>query len=57
MDNDTNKKTCARCSKKDCARCVEEDGKSFCCQSCCDEYKKEKGGQKKEEPVNVCRFC
>ena len=67
MDNDTNKKTCARCSKKDCERCVEEDGKSFCCQTCCGEYKKEKEGQKsakggsafggKEEPVNVCRFC
>ncbi len=57
MDNDTNKKTCARCDKKDCAQCVQEDGKSFCCQACCDEYKKEKEGQKKEEPSNVCNFC
>ena len=57
MDNDTNKKTCARCSKKDCAQCIEEDGKSFCCQTCCGEYKKEEEGQKKEEPANVCRFC
>ncbi len=57
MDNDTNKKTCARCDKKDCAQCVQEDGKSFCCQACCDEYKKEKEGQKKEEPPNVCNFC
>jgi len=66
MDNDTNKKTCARCSKKDCAQCVEENGKSFCCQTCCGEYKKEKGEKSarggsasggKEEPVNVCRFC
>ena len=57
MDNDTNKKTCARCSKNDCAQCVEEDGKSFCCQTCCDEHKKEVAGQKKDEPVNVCRFC
>ena len=56
MDNDINKKTCAQCSKKDCAQCVGEDGKSFCCQVCCDEYKKEEGEQK-EEPVNVCRFC
>lgn len=57
MDNDTNKKTCERCSKKDCERCVEKDGKSFCCQTCCGEYQKEKEGHKKEEPVNVCRFC
>ena len=55
MDNDTNKKICARCSKKDCAQCVEKAGKSFCCQVCCGEYKK--GKEKKEEPVNVCRFC
>src|SRR3989338_5430904 len=57
VDNDINKKICARCSKNDCAQCVEEDGKSFCCHTCCGEYKKEKEGEKKEEPVNICRFC
>lgn len=54
---DINKKSCARCNKNDCAQCVEEDGKNFCCQTCCDEYKKEKEGAQKEAPTNVCRFC
>lgn len=57
MNNDTNKKACARCSKQDCAQCVEEDGKSFCCQVCREEYGKEKAEQKKDEAANVCRFC
>ncbi len=57
MDNDTNKKNCAECSKEDCASCVEDGGKSFCCQTCCDESKKVKEGQKEKEPVNICRFC
>ncbi len=57
MDSSTDKKTCVRCNKRDCAQCVEESGKSFCCQICCDEYKKRKDEQKKEEPVNVCNFC
>ncbi len=59
MNNETkeNKKICARCSKKDCVQCVEENDKSFCCQACCDEYKKEQVEQKKEETLNVCRFC
>jgi hypothetical protein len=44
-------------------QCVEEDGKSFCCQVCCDEDKKGKEEKKKDEPAdiskdkNVCRFC
>lgn len=54
---DTNKKSCARCNKEDCTQCVEKDGKNFCCQTCCDEYKKEKEGAQKEAPANVCRFC
>lgn len=57
MDNDINKNTCARCSKGDCAQCVEKDGKNFCCQVCCEEYKKGEIEQKKDEPINVCRFC
>ncbi len=57
MNNETEEKKCDRCSKDDCAQCVEEDGKSFCCKGCCDEDKKEKEDQKKEEPKNVCRFC
>ncbi len=47
------KKKCDRCDKKDCEKCVEEGGKTFCCGACCQESKKEK----KEEPINVCRFC
>ena len=50
------KKICSGCGKKECAKCVEEGDKSFCCQTCCDEYKKEKE-ETKEETINVCRFC
>jgi len=56
MNDDTNK-TCVRCSKDDCEKCVQKNGQNFCCQTCCDEYKKDAKAEKKEEPVNVCRFC
>jgi hypothetical protein len=50
------KKDCEHCSKKDCENCIEEGGKSFCCQKCCDDHKGEKKKIHTDES-NVCRFC
>ncbi|MEK7555153.1 MAG: hypothetical protein AAB518_04190 [Patescibacteria group bacterium] len=48
--------TCDHCTKKDCEQCVTENGKNFCCENCCDDYKAHKEEPKKE-PANVCKFC
>jgi len=50
------KTDCANCSKKDCENCVKEEGKTFCCAHCCNDYKTRKEDEKKETP-NVCKFC
>jgi len=50
------KNICAHCSKEDCKECVTSEGKKFCCDTCCADYK-EKAEKKSEEPTNVCKFC
>jgi len=50
-------KTCEGCGKAECANCIEDGGKSFCCQHCCNDYKTANAGKEQPEPVNVCRFC
>lgn len=48
---------CENCGKKDCESCVKDGGKTFCCEHCCDDYKKKQQKPAVHESANVCKFC
>ena len=48
--------TCDHCTKKDCEDCVKENGKNFCCEHCCADFK-QRQEKPTNSPVNVCKFC